>query len=502
MTADKKAPLIEAATKKLIVTNIIPQNPDKYKVLEDMPDLLGSMVNLLLHKHINVPLNSILNVVLVKTAQMITSKRITLKEVENVLHPNYYAIVFMPSGFGKDKLLKELKEHFFLSFKLWFNDKARDFEIQKKEKIKTDAMSSCTSDKEQKAYIKEQTSRFRDMVIEISDGTLEGVFEDAKTFNEAGLGSIFTVLNEFGSYLKATSPTREQFLSFLYEAYDGVIPSKCIKSDKRQVSIENMPVNALLYSDHTLFYKNLKSMFENLMLTGLGRRSIVTFFSDKKLKDGQLSHNEEKTFFEQAKSFNDNLFATFLKLDDNACFILEKDAKDNVLNKYSSYLTTLFNDTDDEMLKKEVKSRELKALKLACLYACLNHPQEHIINSTDVAQAITTIQALSSDFKNFVTFKPKRKDEYERIFDFFVENLNKGFNKGELISKFMQLGFTRRKAKSEFDEAITFVSEIAQNKGYFLLQEPINNNSGNKYCLKPLGDCETDTKVIPLTKII
>lgn len=484
-------------------TSIILQKTSNNDVLKEMPIILSSMVELLANRHINIPINSILNMVLVKTAQMITAKRITLKEIENILYPNYYAICFMPSGFGKDRLLRDLKGRFFKSFGIWFVDKARDNKLQRLEKIKIDSKNNYNSEKEANAYVKEQENRLRELVIEISDGTLEGVFEDAQIFQEAKFGSIFTVINELGSYLKGISPVREQFLPFLYEAYDGVIPSKCIKGGKRQMSIENMPVNALLYSDHTLFKKDIKNMFENLMSIGLCRRSVVTFFRDNKLKDIQMTYDEEKRFFEQAELLNKELFNKFFSIDDNACYVLEEETKDKVLNEYSSHLTNLFNNTEDEMRKREIKSRELKALKLSCLYACFNHPaNEYIINSTDMIQAIRTIEALSSDFKDFINYKPKQKDRYDHVFDFFLQNKGKYYTKSNLIANFSQFGFSRRKMQTEFNDIIAFVSDIAQNKGYYLLQEQINNKSGMNYCLKESLKNEKFKNAQNLTELI
>jgi len=127
MTENKKAPINESENKH---TFIIPQAPTTKNITDNMPEVLKDILLLFQEKHINVSFNCILNVLLAKTAQMLTAKRITLKEVENVLIPNWYAIIFMSSGAGKDRISNDFDNLIFKNFRLWFKNCANDFKIK------------------------------------------------------------------------------------------------------------------------------------------------------------------------------------------------------------------------------------------------------------------------------------------------------------------------------------------------------------------------------------
>ena len=139
---------------------------------------------------------------------------------------------------------------------------------------------------------------------------------------------------------------------------------------------------------------------------------------------------------------------------------------------------------ENPLIKREIRSRELKALKIACQYACINHPKEFFINPEDMEMAIDTVERLSVDFIKFLNYRPSYDDRCDRIFKFFLENIDTEFKKSDLTTvHFKQFGISRNKFKKSFDDDMQTVSEIAQYKGYQLLSKPINNNSGCAYWL-------------------
>lgn len=159
----------------------------------------------------------------------------------------------------------------------------------------------------------------------------------------------------------------------------------------------------------------------------------------------------------------------------------------------------LENATEDVLRKKEIQSRQHKALKISCLYACLNHPTELIINEEDMQQAIDTVEFISQDFENFLKYKPKSDDAYDKLWKFFLNNLGKGFTRTDLIYKhFNNFGISRDKFKDRFDDYIDSLQEMALEKGYFLEVTSINRNSGKQYRLIKLDeqDLSEDTKTL------
>lgn len=478
--------------------------------LKQMPELLSYTILTLKSQFKGCSINSITNIVLAKTAQMLTSKRIQYKELENIGFPNQFSIVFMPSGFGKDKMTDDLDKHFFHEFRIWFKDKAKSAKEKQYEQIKLDAESKFVGDKQESKrqnYIEEECKKVRNIILEVSDGTREGFFSDAKAFQDADFGSVFMKNSELGTYLTNAKHEQKQFLNQLFEAYNGKIISKCIKGGYREPDIENLPVNALLYSDPTLFESDLKKPFHALMQTGLGRRSVITFMHKKEKyepeQDSQKALLAEHVYYRNLKELGSQLFRVFLSVDKNAQYELTQETYHNVFHPYKIANDKSADAQDNELLKKEITSHQLKALKLSCLYACINHPSDLFIHPIDMEQAISTIEMLSIDFKAFLKHKPKYRDKYDLVFDFFLENEGKEFNKTQLQhDHYQKFGCSRDKFIADFTECINIVRELAATKGYFLNERPINRNSGTAYSLIRLESKDLGNNIVPLDTLV
>jgi hypothetical protein len=477
------------------------------EVLGSCPEILEEILRVLSFKFVNVPERCLLNVLIAKLAQMITAKRVKYKKVADEGFPVWYAILFMGSGTHKDNLVKNLNEHIFSDFKLWFDDKAKKYKERELEKIKELADKECAEfkgakrEERKQAFIKAEKQKIRNIICEMSNGTQEGFYSDAESFSIAGFGSLFLKISEFGLYLASKTTEKEQFLTCLYDAYEGKIASKCIKGENRKPDIENLPVNVLLYSDYGLFKSEIKTQFDNLMKTGLSRRAVVSFREDVDLQDAELPHELEASYVTSAKEQGEKLSKIFFAIDDNACYVLTREAQDNILRPYSSYLTNLHNNTENDILKREIMSRSYKALKLSCLYACLNHPTEKFINKNDMLQAIQTVEYLSRDLARFCKYRPKEIDESDLLFEFLKSNAGVKFPKTTLIyNKYREIGISRNKLRLVFGDCIESIREISPAQGYTLIEQPINNNSGVEYCL--VKNNVVGLKAKPLTKIL
>lgn len=502
MTNNKKALIEEDNIKS---TFIIPENINEQDILDNMPEILKDTTLLLKRMHINTSLNCILNVLLSKTAQMLTSKRIYLKEVENHIIPNWYAIVFMPSGSGKDRLTKDLDTLIFNKFHNWFATSAQNYKLNKENEINRIAQGKYPDSKDEKlrnAFINNEREKIRNIVIEMQDGTQEGFYSDAKTFANTDFGSLFLKISEFGLYLKSTNTEKEQFLNCLYNAYDGKVISKCIKGSQREPDIENLPLNVLLYSDYTLFKKDIKDIFNTLMMTGLNRRAVISFKADTDRKPTIFSYEDKRKFFDDAAKISDAMNNIFQTVDKKTCYILSKQTNDNILNQYIKYLNNIYNSTENQILKAEVLSREFKALKLSCIYACLNHPKNSIIDNNDLIQAIYTIQGLSGDLKTFIDYKPQKKDKYDAFYNFLKENIQNEYTKLQLIREFMKFGYSREKIRTNFDEIINILKEIASTDDFILIEQKINNNSGTKYYLRKKEEKNSNENIVSFEKLL
>lgn len=459
-----------------------------------MPKLLALLVQTIKKQHPELSMNSIINTVLVKNAHMLTTKRIKYLEKGSEGYCNSYVINLMPSGSGKDRLSYELDNFVYYPFRNWFKCTVQAFKEKLRFELTNEArMKFPESDmqKQRKRYIDEKIKDFGNLVLEVSDGTREGFFRDAKVLKKVDFGSIMIKIAELGQYLNNMTAEQKLFFNVVFEAYNGIIRAKSIKGEHREEDIEDIPVNILFYSDPTLFQSDLSKVFNSLMETGLIRRCILAFMSElephKMEPDPSKAYKAEAKYYSDLKAIGQQLYDCFEEIESNAYYELTEETYVQVFYPYKLRLASMVDNEENTLIKKEIRSRELKALKISCQYASLNHPNIHLINPEDMEMAIDTVQKTSIDFQRFLSYRPSYPDKCDRIFQFLLENIDKEFTKSDLTTKyFRNFGCSRNKFKKSFDEDMQTVSEIAQYKGYQLLSKPINNNSGNVYWLTML----------------
>lgn len=480
--------------------------------INSMPELMAQIVQTIKNRYSGVPMAYIKNVVNAMVSQYITTKRVKYIEANNSdsAYPNYYAINFMPSGAGKDRILKDLKKFFLCYLERGFRFDVEKYLCNCRQKIEQEAKvkyADKKDEKERNKYIKTKSMDIDIPTLETSDGTREGVYRDAKALKEAGFGSLTITHSEFGQLLNNPTHEQEQFLKLLYSAYDGKITSKSIKGEKRKEDITDLPVNLLVHSDPTLFGYDLKKTFNNMLESGVCRRSVMTFTDEiepyEMTQDPKKALEEQKQYFRDLAILGYKLSAKLEKVEFGAQFKMTDETFEEVLYPYIRELKALADKEENSLIKKEIISRELKAIKISCDYACVNHPKEHFITPEDMNMAIANIEELSRDFYKFVNYTPKYEDKYDRGFRFFLEHEGVGYTKSELISEYRQyLGISREKFNDCFDRYIEFVKSIAVTKGYFLNEVPINHNSGREFKLIRLTTQKLSDFVIPLENLL
>lgn len=259
--------------------DIIPENPSESNVLENMPEIMKYIVLLLRTKLIDFSFNCCLNMLIYMLFAMISSKRVYIKEhSESVMQTtlSWYAIIFSGSGTGKDYCIKILKELIFKKYyDVWFKDKSNDFTRNEENRIRqeVETLFKDNQAKQKQAYIKSELSQLRKPKTEITQGTQEGLYAEAKVLNKAKFGSLNIRNSEYGRYLKTRTPERDMFDNCLYNCYDGNIESKCIKGNAGEENIKNLPVNLLCYSDQSIFLNGIKNIFKELMEAGICKRA-------------------------------------------------------------------------------------------------------------------------------------------------------------------------------------------------------------------------------------
>ena len=216
-----------------------------------------------------------------------------------------------------------------------------------------------------------------------------------------------------------------------------------------------------------------------------------------------LAFEKEKQFYIDCEKLSKQFLEIFNKIPSNAVYVFTDSALKNIHYPYRIKMEELENATEDVLTKEEIQSRQHKAIKIACLYACLNHPTELIVNDEDMQQAIDTVEFISKDFKTFKKYKPKEDDAYDKLWEFFLENLDKGLTRTELVyNQFQNFGISRDKFKDRFDDYIDSIAEMAKDKGYMLKIDSINRNSGTEYMLTKFEPQDLSDDTLPLDELV
>lgn len=450
-----------------------------------MPDIIAKIDNeFLLSIFKDIPQSCRLNILLAKTVQMLSFKRIKFKEFKNEKIVNYYAICFMPSGCGKDRLINELEKHIFEKFKEEVKIFVFKYQEQRRKEIEAEVDNNpdCkNNEREKRKQVKEKLAQERNIVFEVNLATQEGFVADALAIDKLGFGCILVKNTEFGLLLNTQRTDDIAFLTMLFQAFDGTIEVKSIKGENRVKTIEELPINAILCSDPTLFHSKLGNLFDLLMQTGMMRRSFFTYINNFKKtieEDAKIVHKATQLAYGNAEKLSMELFEIFKQIPDNSVYKLTDAAFCNVFYPYKIELDKMYNETNDSLIEKEISSRELKVLKLGCAFAALNHPKRLEIDEVDITQAINVVEYISLDYVKYSNYKPKAPDCYDKMFQFLLENIDIRFKKTRLANFASHWGFKREQFRKSFDETIETVGEIAIEQGYLLNKTVINNNTG------------------------
>ena len=461
------------AVSKLNCAAYLSQYSDVMVKLPDSPELIQCLAITIKARYPWVSTTIILLFVIVKISQAVTAKRIRYKEFENVKFPNIFVTVLMGSGFGKDKIINDLDTLVFAEFRNWCYKEFEKFKNRAGNKTDQETKSS-------------EQQELREMVLEITDGTKEGLTSDAELFSKVGIGSLFIENSEFGNFLANPTLDQKQLYYQFYHAYDSKIISKCIQGKARKRNIEDVPVNLLLSSDPTLFEYNLKETFNTDLKTGFMRRLLLGYQAVKEPYTiepvAKKSRRAKDKYGVNLKILGEYFFEIFKKIDLNAIYALTDEAYDEILYPYITRLQKLECVEENPLLVNEIPSRELKVIRLSAIYACLNHPCELVIMPKDIKQAIDTVEMISVDLCKFLKLDSNLESNCESLLEFFIAHKGEEFTTDLKQNYFRYSGLSKREFNKNFKALIESISLMATSRGY-ILNEALTGNSGVKYTL-------------------
>ena len=438
--------------------------------------------NVLIPLNPDISISCLLNSWNSKLAQIVSSKRIQFKEAEydSPKTASYFALNFMPSGAGKDKVVGEIDRYILPPFREYFERINSNHQESEELKIREYAEKHIKGDKKQQDYIEKQTAKIRNLRYEIKDGTPEGLYADCEAFQKSSEGSIFIKISEIGRYIKNPTQAQEHFLNMTFELYEGQTSIKSTKAESQTAEIKNVPTNCLFYSDsdELIEYGNAKKYLNSLMKTGFSRRAFISYMplkpitsfreplEDRKIKDRAYKYANE-VIQPKIKNIVDNLQPdSVFTMPDESYELLHKYKKE-CQQRYNSLIGRA-----DSILLKDLSGRFWKCLKLAVIIAAIEHPQDNRILPEDMRAAIYESEILSADFEIFMNEKPE--SDTERLFKYFLINKNKPLSKQDIRKQ----GFVNKNYFAKwFAENIEYVQEIAQQQGYIIKHEKLDRNS-------------------------
>ena len=125
------------------------------------------------------------------------------------------------------------------------------------------------------------------------------------------------------------------------------------------------------------------------------------------------------------------------------------------------------------------------------------------IYKKDMLQAIELVDNLSKDIKEFINYRQKTDDHYDKLWQFFLDNTGIGFMRTNLIyQQYHHFGLSRDKFKDRFDDYIEAIKEMATDKGYFLDVKTVNHNSGKMYTLLKIEESPLAEDTISLEEML
>lgn len=186
-------------------------------------------------------------------------------ETDSISNVNFFGMLFIKSGGGKDYAKNTLEA----PFKRIMKNMPSSIEY---------LATTSTSTFENNVIIPSQYANKAPKDYELSIGSSDiGLYISGLFVSNAGVGSLNVTINEFGDHVN-----NAQNINLLKEMYDGTVMAKMIqgeKDDDVRQNIYGMPTNMLAYGTPVGIKRDKKKLdsFKSITQSGLYRRSFIYY---------------------------------------------------------------------------------------------------------------------------------------------------------------------------------------------------------------------------------
>lgn len=441
-----------------------------------------------------------MNILQAKLTYIIGFKGCKFQSIQNVGRFTplaYYAFNFVPSGGIKNRLLTEIDTNL-LSF---FNQYLKKYNEDRFDKLECDwtlrlqKINDKVELRRKKMECDAELKAFKKLKKEIANATQAKIYNSLEIINEAGEGSILITNTEFANYYEDAilnkDKMKKEFLDMMYNLYDGEFSGTDTISTSRE-NINNIPATCIFLSDYKLLLENDKlcNAFKSYLARGMARRSFIYYKKNENFYTQNIkypSFDEKSQAIDNLKVFSNKLKLIFEQISSKKEYSFNQDAN-KAINEYKEKLNNRIKDfykftnvlsLDQEILKLNLEHSTWKIIKLAVLYHILENPSSSFVTVDNFKKAISFFEKTHACLEEML--KEKLISDYDEFYNYLINKRNKFITKMELRN---QKFVSNREFKTWFEEALTVIQQMADEKGFVMASRVTGkNNSGFEVCI-------------------
>lgn len=419
-----------------------------------------------------------------KLAQVLSLDRFKVQTLEGSTLCNYYGMVFMPSGSGKDRPLDLLDKYLLPPFEKEFGARALHYRETATEAMLRHVEATIKSKPAQDAYITKYGPSW--LVSALADATPEGFYTMRSELQKAGFGGTFLRISEFGDYIGSDSNIKGGFLSSIIQVYEeGDSDPKIIKSEKDTIGIRNVPSNALLHTSLSGLRSGAgKDRLMKFLNGGGARRYFVAY---PRMGDPKEEQGDVIALIKDRKKKTNRAIALTFKLQDrikqvinikDTTWKLSPEAEEMYLvyHEYNKYRQQRLR--SNEGVAATISSLHRKALKLAGVIAAFEHPNVTEVAVDDIYYAVYQCEVYLKHFERF--YEGAEKVEFEHLYELIKSS-----------GGITKMGIRRRKLVADrdfarwFDDALESCRDLAAMNGMRIVVKGLGKR-GHTYTLETI----------------
>lgn len=425
-------------------------------------------------------------------SRLICHNRVRIKEYGFDVFPNLYGLIFLPSSTGKDRPLAHLN----VLFSLVFSEQKRqfqEFKIKEYEHLRQEAEQMGIKKEEQKRKFIEDR-RSHDLANEVQNATVEGLSVLGASFVSAGFGSLHFANSEFIDFIEEKDGGgKTALISYLKEVYeDGTSKIKVVKKDKVHYYVIGVPHTMLVHSSLAGLFEDdkKKKTFKDFLNRGLGRRSLVCF-PEKFFEFHSASPEERIIRIEKAEKAKIFLTDYLLAIHKTLAFhpFTEKPKEVLVSNEVFTVYCAYENEKhcefaklasyEDEGAAGDVMDRPRKAMRLACLIAVSEHPDDLVIRPDDFLFAQELAEHFGSEAMRLS--RKKEASSLELMREEILSSQEKNIPVTKTVFREMKCAPSQRDFKKWLNEILPEMPEFCAERDEVFLEEAYK--TGRRYSI-------------------